>query len=492
MDTFEKYIKSVLVETEQEDAMDRIICDVFNESETHIAGRTDGSYTSTNTYFVFDPFPFLLFDTSNNSLSKMMIDYYKQAIDDYNVNKNSFRNLKVLPSFIRDTLQCTTFSLFTKAYIENGLADNIGGIEVIKQFYELKPDEVDGSFYAKVGSWHKLKDTIEKNPGDRLFTPADSVTGTTYKRINSSNVAFARGVYMQYDTKTLPVMQSLLDQSNVFNSIKGSLSTDLKPSNEYEKYIGYMLAACANNKKEVVSEIEKVKSKKSFKTEKANLNKKFDRENYKNNRLNKQPTDIDYWQDSTVGDAVKWLNSNANGDPNGEGKAWANTVKDMKHIFNRTTLDKDLEKAYNIKDFIPDVLGMETDDSKYDSRKYEDPSRRKIKGVSGYDIYKHDKKIQELHDEIEEMEKQIALENDASKIKKLQRKIDNNNEEIEIIKQKLDSDEFKGELYHKKYLKKVDNAKSEEVTNDDISKGINYIKSNGTKMSIIYKNLTNQ
>ena len=215
-------------------------------------------------------------------------------------------------------------------------------------------------------------------------------------------------------------------------------------------------------------------------------------ENYKNNRLNKQPTDIDYWQDSTAGDAVKWLNSNANGDPNGEGKAWANTVKDMKHIFNRTTLDKDLEKAYNIKDFIPDVLGMETDDSKYDSRKYEDPSRRKIKGVSGYDIYKHDKKIQELQDEIEEMEKQIALENDASKIKKLQRKIDNNNEEIEIIKQKLDSDEFKGELYHKKYLKKVDNAKSEEVTNDDISKGINYIKSNVTKMSIIYKNLTNQ
>ena len=141
----------------------------------------------------------------------------------------------------------------------------------------------------------------------------------------------------------------------------------------------------------------------------------------------------------------------------------------------------------------PDALGLEPDDSRYDARKYEDPMRRKIKGVSGYNIYKSDKKIQDLQDEIDELKKEISVESDSKKIEKLQKQIDDDLEEIEIISQKLDSEESKGTRTEELYKKKVKDLGSENNLKDvKFSKGIAFVKAHQSDLIIMNKCLSNQ
>ena len=495
MTNFEDYLKSLLIENEAENEINNIIGDLFQEATSaEEIGDSNASYIGMNTYFVFDPFPFLVFDNTCNHLSNTMIDYYKQALEDYNKHKGAYRALKILPSFIKGTIQCTAFSKLTRSYVESGFANDIKGIDVIKDFYRLKSDEIGDDFYSNVGSWHKLKSLIETNKGNRLFTPVDMITGAGYRKVDSPNVAYANGIYMQYELKTLPVMNILSNESIKFKNEEGSLSLDKdeRPENEYEKYIGYMIAGCAMNNNEIQQEVEKVKSNKSFKSNVAVLNKHFDKENYKNDRLTKQSSDIDYWKDSEIGQSIDWINKNANGDPNSEGAAWAKTVDNLSHTFNRTKLDTDIEKAYNLKHFIPDALGMESSDSRYDARKYEDPNRRKIKGVSGFDVYMHDKKIQDLEDEIDELEKEISMESDLEKVSKLQKHIDDNKEEIDIIKQKLDSEESKGTRTKELYKNKIEKATDSGTSVDSFSKGVKFVKSHSSDLAMLKKYLANQ
>ena len=489
MNNLEDYFKGLLIENEQEEVISQIIDEHFQEAtKAEEVGNTDTSYIGVNTYFVSDPFPFLVFDNTCNGLSATMVNYYKQAYEDYNNHKSSYRTLKILPSFIKDTLQCTAFSKMTRAYVNAGYADNVKGIDVIKKFYSLKSDEVGDDFYSKVGSWHKLKDLIEKNPGNRLFTPEDLVSGARYRKLDSSNVAYARGIYMEYDLKVLPVMNLLNSEAEKFNTEEENLESE-KPSTEYEKYAGFLIAASAKNKNLITDEMAKIKDNRSFTSKVSGLNKHFDKENYKNTRLTRQSTDIDYWRDSELGQAVDWLNKNANGDD----ESWKSTVDTLSHAFNRTKLDNDLEKIYNLGHLAPDALGLEPDDSRYDARKYEDPMRRKIKGVSGYNIYKSDKKIQDLQDEIDELKKEISVESDSKKIEKLQKQIDDDLEEIEIISQKLDSEESKGTRTEELYKKKVKDLGSENNLKDvKFSKGIAFVKAHQSDLIIMNKCLSNQ
>ena len=197
----------------------------------------------------------------------------------------------------------------------------------------------------------------------------------------------------------------------------------------------------------------------------------------------------DYWKDSELGQTVDWLNKNANGDS----ESWKNTIDTLSHAFNRTKLDTDLEKIYNVKHLAPDALGLEPDDSRYDARKYEDPMRRKIKGVSGYDIYKSDKRIQSLQDEIDELKKQISVETDSKKIEKLKKQIDDDLEEIEIISQKLDSEESKGTRTEELYNKKIKNIGSTNNLRDvKFAKGIAFVKNHQNDLIIMHKCLSNQ
>lgn len=501
MDTLEEYFKGLLIEQESENAIETIVGNWFNESSeaqmSDVSDESLNSYIGTNTYFVFDPFPFLIFDGTGNRLSKIMQDYYKQALDDYNKHRSVYRTLKILPSFIKDTIQCTIFSSMTRAWVEMGYGDKIEGIKYLKDFYALKSDEVDEEFYSRVGSWHKLKDTIEKNQGNRLFTPMDMVTGTRYKSLQTSNVVYANGIYMNYDLMTLPVMNLLSIKAKDFDLEKNSINVekgDIDKASNYENYLGYLITKCATYKDSLTQEVENVKSKKSFKTKTStqSLNKNFDRANYTNTRLKKQSTDIDYWKDSASGQAVDWLNKNANGSGE-EADAWNKTVNNLSHTFNRTKLDTDLEKWYNRVRFLPDVLGMEADDySRYDARKYEDPNRRKIKGVAGYDIYKKDIKIQELEDEIKELKNDISNEEDPKKIEELEKHIKSNEDEIEIIKQALDSEEERGDRVEKKYQDKVKNMSNNQVDEKDIDKGIKYVLTHNNDLSVFNKYLTNR
>lgn len=488
MNELEEYLRNMLVETEMESTMDNIVGDLFQEDTKTIG--TDSSYIGLNTYFVFDPFPFLVFDNTCKGLSKSMIDYYKQALDDYNLHRNAYRNLKVLPSFIKDTIQCTIFSKMTRDYVNSGLGNNIAGIDVIKDFYKLKSDEVGQDFYDHVGSWHKLKNLIEANKGNRLFTPVDMITGTGYQKIRSSNVVYANGIYMQYELKTLPVMNALTKEAEKFRNESEVIkpNSSFHPKDEFEKYLGFMVATCAANSSVLNTELENVKSKKSFSTTVRGLNKHFDHDTYKHTRLNKQSSDIDYWKDTSAGQFVDYLNKNANGDD----EDWKNTVDTLSHVFNRTKLDNDLEKVYNAGHFIPDVLGMESDDTRYDARKYEDPNYRKIKGVSGYDVYKHDKKIQKLEDEIDELERKIAMESDTKKINKYQKQIEDDREEIEIILQELDSEDSKGTRTKELYTKKIANAGEGEVSDAQMNKGIQFVRANDKDLMIVRKCLSNQ
>ena len=139
-----------------------------------------------------------------------------------------------------------------------------------------------------------------------------------------------------------------------------------------------------------------------------------------------------------------------------------------------------------------DVLGMESDDTRYDARKYEDPNYRKIKGVSGYDVYKHDKKIQKLEDEIDELERKIAMESDTKKINKYQKQIEDDREEIEIILQELDSEDSKGTRTKELYTKKIANAGEGEVSDAQMNKGIQFVRANDKDLMIVRKCLSNQ
>lgn len=501
MNTLEDYFRKFLIEQESEKAIDTIVDTWFNESTGAQMATVDGdsinSYIGTNTYFVFDPFPFLLFDGTENQLAKSMQDYYKQALEDYNQHKSVYRTLKILPSFIKDTIQCTIFSNMTRAWVEMGYGDNIGGIEYLKEFYALKSDEVDEEFYSKVGSWHKLKDTIEKNQGNRLFTPMDMVTGTRYKSLQTSNVIYARDIYMNYDSMTLPVMNLLAMKAKDFDIEKNNIDVekgDIDKATGFENYLGYLITKCAAFKDNLAREVDNVRSKKSFKTNTSlqTLNKNFDKVNYTNTRLKKQSTDIDYWKDSDAGKTIDWVNKNANGSGD-EADAWNKTIDNLSHTFNRTKLDADLEKWYNKGHFISDVLGKEADDyARYDARKYEDPNRRKIKGVSGYDIYRNDKRIQELEDEIKELKKEISIEEDPKKIEKLQNHIKHDEDEIEIIKQALDSEEEHSDRIEKKYQDKIKNTSNTQVAEKDIDKGIKYVLSHTNDLSAFNKYLTNR
>ena len=129
MNNLEDYFKGLLIENEQEEVISQIIDEHFQEAtKAEEVGNTDTSYIGVNTYFVSDPFPFLVFDNTCNGLSATMVNYYKQAYEDYNNHKSSYRTLKILPSFIKDTLQCTAFSKMTRAYVNAGFADNVKGI----------------------------------------------------------------------------------------------------------------------------------------------------------------------------------------------------------------------------------------------------------------------------------------------------------------------------------------------------------------------------
>ena len=492
MNNLEDFFKGLLIENERESAISKIVEEHFAEATTQAeeVGNANDSYVGVNTYFVFDPFPFLIFDNTGNGLSATMVNYYTQALEDYNKHKDTYRTLKVLPSFIKDTLQCTIFSRMTRTYVNAGYANDVKGIDVIKRFYGLKSDEIGNDFYSQVGSWHKLKDLIEKNPGNRLFTPVDMVSGAKYLKLNSPNVAYAKGIYMEYDLKTLPVMNLLATEAEKFKQEEESLDSKVKPKTEYEKYAGFLIAASALNSTTITSEVEKVRSMKSFSSNTPGLNKNFDRANYKNPRLSWQSTDIDYWKDTAAGKAVDWLNKNACGDC----ENWQKAVDALSHTFNRTKLDQDLEKFYNKKHFLPDVLGLESDSVRYDARKYEDPMRRKIKGVSGYDIYKNDKKIQDLNDDIDDAKKEISIETDPDKIKKLEKRIEDDEKEIEIIEQKLESAELKSDRTEELYKKKIKkaNATDGNLQGLKFSKGIAFVKNHASDLSIMNKYLSNQ
>ena len=165
----------------------------------------------------------------------------------------------------------------------------------------------------------------------------------------------------------------------------------------------------------------------------------------------------------------------------------------VNRVFVKKNYLFDNDKIYNVKHLAPDALGLEPDDSRYDARKYEDPMRRKIKGVSGYDIYKSDKRIQSLQDEIDELKKQISVETDSKKIEKLKKQIDDDLEEIEIISQKLDSEESKGTRTEELYNKKIKNIGSTNNLRDvKFAKGIAFVKNHQNDLIIMHKCLSNQ
>lgn len=472
MSDLEKYFFE-LRETEQ--AMDCIIDGVLRENVDGMNGVDYSESLGMNTYYMFDPFPFLLFSSDRNTLATCIKSYYTQALNDYNQNKSTYRHLKILPSFIKDTLQCSFFSTITRDYVISGRADKIGGIDVLKRFYSLinSSTSVDDVFYSKVTSWNSFKNTINKNPnGNRVFSAVDIMSGNQYQRINSPNIGYAKDVSMRYETLTLPLMEEIVRVAKKFKKLSGSV--DKSPKNEFEKYVSYVIAKCAENLEDVAAEVNKIKNKeKGINSKIGGYNKHFDKETYRNQKLTAQDNSIDYWKDTGIGKAVSELNKIANGENDEE---WNKVLDDVKHTFNRKELDNDLEKFYNKGHFLNDVLGLEPEGSRYDARKYEDPNRRKIKGVSGYDIYKKDKEIDKLLDEIEDLKKKINKEVDPDKIKKLQDEIKANEEEIELIKQKLDSPELQDKKTDEDYKKKISNAEKKTVTDADISKCVSFIQ----------------
>ena len=486
MNNLEDYIKSLLIEDDCNVAMNNILNKYFEDNE---APQAASEIVENGTYYIMDPFPFLLFDRNGN-LSQKMVTYCKAVLADYDAHKNEYRHLCFLPPYIKDVPQLTIFSTITRNYILGGLIKkHVGGHEVVESFYKLlndsKVDRSQGDDYVftKFKSWNILRNNVQSSSQLRIAVPRDIGEGQGYGTINSSknhNVFCVSNVSMNYETAIVPIMNLVKDLAKDFNIKKNSLSSE-KPKNEteIELYLSYLIANCSLDVEAVERSINNVVTRTPGKVKSEKINGRsnsFDKDTYKNTRLTPQDNNIEYWKDTMIGDAIQDLNQNAGGNS----EAWKKVVDDMSHTFDRKKLDNDIEKFYNAKHFIPDVLGLETDDTRYDARKYEDPNRRKIKGVSGYDIFKHDKEIQKLEDEIEDLKQEIAAENDEKKIEKLQKKIQDNEDEIDIIKQALDSKEAQGERTNKKYKDKVSNTDNgTSITSSDLIKANNYVTSKG-------------
>lgn len=495
MNTLEKYFSSLLIEEECDKAMNRILDKMFEASSAPQPNSYINTSAQINTsiYYVIDPFPFLFFDSTKNKISNKVVSYCTQALDDYNSHKDSYKSLCFLPPYIKDTLQLTVFTTITRGYILSELANNIQGIEKVKEFYNLLNSpkiekQNDDYVFTNFKSWNSFKSIMSSHPNYRVFVPEDIGPKGGYEGIKTSNAKVAQNIYIDYNSNIIPVMKKISELAITFKNEKNNISVknNLKYNNEYEKYLSYLIANCSMDTVSTNISVLNVTNGKPSKIESNQIdgrNKNFDRDTYKNSRLNPQIDTIEYWKDSELGQGVEQLNKIANG----ESDDWKKTLNKLNHTFNRDLVDKDLEKIYNLKHFAPDVLGLESEHTRYDARKYEDPNRRKIKGISGHDIYEHDKKIQQLMDENDELMKKISVENDEKEIEKLQKQMDANNEEIDIIKQRLDSHEEHSNRVEKKYKDKIKDIgfAKKEIDESDFAKAEVFITSHKNDVSVI-------
>lgn len=88
MNNLEDYIKSLLIEDDCNVAMNNILNKYFEDNE---APQTASEIVENGTYYIMDPFPFLLFDRNGN-LSQKMVTYCKAVLADYDAHKNEYRH----------------------------------------------------------------------------------------------------------------------------------------------------------------------------------------------------------------------------------------------------------------------------------------------------------------------------------------------------------------------------------------------------------------
>ena len=90
-----------------------------------------------------------------------------------------------------------------------------------------------------------------------------------------------------------------------------------------------------------------------------------------------------------------------------------------------------MEKWYNRDSFVKGKLGIDDGKEKYDYKKY--AQKAKELGISGYELYKVDKRKRQIDEQIDDLLKEIedlddANKEEASMIKEI-------NKEIELLKQ---------------------------------------------------------
>ena len=497
MNNPEDYLKSLLMQEDCEEAMDTIMNRYFEDQDD--GGK--GVLLESGTYYIIDPFPFLLFK-DENVISDKVIRYCQVALEDYKKYGNQYISVGFLPPYIKDTYQNTVFTTITRAFIRSRDQKDIDKMKAqpLVDFYKLIDKSVskkDDSVYTNFKSWNALKSAIEKSPVNRIVVPRDMGEGGSYDTLhnNKGNVFCVSDVNINYDGSVVPAMDFLTNAAEEYLHKKEHIDAkNSKAPTSFEQYISYMIAYLSLNVEAAKEDADNVKSKKSSRSNADKLKSKqrnLDLSNYKNTRLTPQDSNIEYWKDSAAGEAFKDLDTNLSSSINKE--EWAKVKDDLSHTFDRKKVDADLEKVYNLKHFVPDVLGLEPDGQRYDARTYEDPTRKKIKGVSGYDVFKHEKEIDKLEKENDELRDKIAMESSDSKIKKYQKQIEDNEEEIDIIKQEMKNRESnENDLrLHKKYVDKVTKANQEGNTADaeELLKAACYVEEKTANINSIHRYL---
>ena len=500
MNSPKDYLKSLLIQEDCENAMDSIMDRYFEDQNNN--GKSD--VIETGQYYIIDPFPFLLFNKDGTISTKISI-YCESALKDYNAKKDQYSSIGFLPPYIKDTYQNTIFTTITRAYIRSRPSEDIARMkaESLLEFYKLL-DKVDSSkdeyVYTKFNSWYALKNAIEGSSHNRIVVPSDMVNGNSYSsfRNDKGNVVEIK-VSIDYDSSIVPAMDAVVRAAEDFSHKKEQYNTKKANTSisEVDKYLSYLISYVSLNVEAAKEDSNNVKSKNASRSNAEKLkasSRNLDLAQYKNNRLDPQDNTIEYWKDSMAGDAFKSVDDNLSNTINKD--LWEKVKKDLNHTLNRKNVDDDLEKVYNLKHFIPDVLGLEPSESRYDARTYEDPTRRKVKGVSGYDIFKNVKRIDKLDKENDKLRDKIALESDEDKIKKLQKQIDDNNDEIDIIKQSMKNGSSNDNDLRltKKYKNKVDKISTENnvVTDKSMIQASEFIKENNAVVLTVRKYLENK
>ena len=496
MNSLEEYIQNLLFQEDCESAMDDIINRMFESEDSDNETVDPANISNTGSYFMFDPFPFLLFNKDGTLISDKVVSYCEQALRDYNKNKDNYKTLCFIPPFIKDQMQITIFSEITRAFIRSEAANGIPRINILRDFYNLlssnkiasgKPN--DEYVFTNFRSWNAFAPEARK-PTNHVFTFTD-FGNKQYDELK--NAVRAQGIYINYENTVVPTMSLVSSLAKQFNIKKGSISDDSKEKETpYKKYLSYLIACCATDVDATEASALAVRSGKAAKIDSKKIsgfNSEYDKGTYKGSKLDAYKGGLKYWKDGELGDFVKDSNEHS---PAGESDSWKSTLDNLKHTFDQDTVNDDLEKIYNLDKLGKDVMKGELDNKHYDARKYEDPDRSKVEGVAGHDIYKKDLRTKELELEIKDLKRQIVHEHDDDKVAELEKKIRAAEDEINHINSLRNKDDNEDHNLENEYKHKVQNAKtSKKTTDSDISKAVNFIEDFGLneidQLSILLK-----